>query len=62
MNPSGISCYVEGIYEGVDWVFVENEGWVEQYKEEAQNLIRKTSKKDIEKVALQIFENYINRL
>lgn len=62
LNPSGISCYVEGIYEGVEWVFVENEGWVEQYKEEAQNLIRKTSKKDIEKVALQIFENYINRL
>ncbi len=62
LNPSGISCYVEGIYEGAEWVFVENEGWVEQYKEQAQKTIRKTTQKDIERVALSIFENYINRL
>lgn len=62
LSPSGISCYVEGIYEGAEWVFVENQGWVEQYKEEAQQQIRKASRKDVEKVALQIFENYITRL
>jgi len=62
LAPSGISCYVEGIYEGADWVFVEGKGWTEQYKEQAQKIIRKTSSKDIERVALQIFENYINRL
>lgn len=62
LQPSGISCYVEGIYEGADWVFVDGQGWVEQYKEQAQKVIRQTNSKDIERVALKIFENYMNRL
>lgn len=62
LSPSGISCYVEGIYEDVDWVFVDGQGWVQQYREQARNLIKKTSQKDIDKVALTIFENYIKRL
>lgn len=62
LSPSGISCYVEGILEDVDWVFVDGKGWVEQYRDEAKSLINKTTSKDIEKVALKIFENYIKRL
>lgn len=62
LSPSGISCYVEGIYEDVDWVFVDGQGWVQQYREQARDIIKKTSQKDIEKVALSIFENYIKRL
>jgi hypothetical protein len=62
LSPSGISCYVEGIYEDVDWVFVDGQGWVQQYREQARDIIKKTSQKDIEKVALTIFENYIKRL
>ena len=62
LQPSGISCWVDGIMEGVDWVFVDGQGWVQQYKEEARNTLRKTKSKDIEAVALKIFENYINRL
>ena len=62
LAPSGISCYVEGIYEGADWIFVEGKGWTEQYRENAQKLIRNTTSKDIERVALQIFENYISKL
>lgn len=62
LQPSGISCWVDGIMEGVDWVFVDGQGWVQQYREEARNTLRKTKSKDIEAVALKIFENYINRL
>jgi hypothetical protein len=62
LQPSGISCWVDGIMEGVDWVFVDGQGWVQQYREEARKTLQKTKKKDIEAVALTIFENYINRL
>lgn len=62
LSPSGISCYVEGIYEDADWVFVDGQGWVQQYREQAREIIKKTSQKDIDKVALSIFENYIKRL
>lgn len=62
LQPSGISCWVNGIMENVDWVFVDGQGWVQQYREEAKKTISKTKSKDIEKVALRIWENYINRL
>ena len=62
LQPSGISCWVDGIMENVDWVFVNGQGWVQQYREEARKTLRKTKKEDIESVALQIFENYINRI
>lgn len=62
LQPSGISCWVDGIMEDVDWVFVNGQGWVQQYREEAKRTLHKTKKKDIEAVALKIFENYINRL
>lgn len=62
LQPSGISCWVDGIMEDVDWVFVNGQGWVQQYREEAKTVLKKTKQKDIEAVALRIFENYINRL
>jgi hypothetical protein len=62
LQPSGISCWVDGIMENADWVFVDGRGWVQEYKEEARKTLRKTKSKDIEAVALRIWENYINRL
>lgn len=62
LQPSGMSCYVEGILEDVDWMFVNGQGWVQQYREESKKILKNTKSKDIEKVALQIFENYINNL
>lgn len=62
LSPSGISCYVEGIMEDADWVFVDGKGWVQQYREESKKTLHKTTSKDIERVALEIFENYINKL
>ena len=62
LQPSGIDCWVDGIMEDADWLYIEGKGWVQQYVEQSQKLIKKASKKDIEKVALNIFENYINKL
>lgn len=61
LQPSGMSCWVDGIMEEAEWVMVNGE-WVKHHLEEAQIRIKKASSRDIEKVALQIFENYINRL
>jgi hypothetical protein len=36
--------------------------WTEQHIEASQKLIQKASRKDIEKVSLQIFENFIKKL
>lgn len=62
LQPSGIDCWVDGIMEGADWIYVDGKGWIQQYIEESQKQLKTTSKKDIEKVALSIFENYINKL
>lgn len=61
LQPSGLSCWVDGIMEEAEWIMVNGE-WVKSNLEKSQQMIRKASKQDIEKVALQIFENYINRL
>jgi len=60
-DPSGPNCWVNGIMESADWV-MENGIWTQRFVEEAQKTIKKTSKKDIEKVSLKIFEEYIKRL
>jgi hypothetical protein len=62
LQPSGISCWVDGIMEDADWVFVNGQGWVQQYREETKKTLQKTKSKDIEAVALRIWENYINKL
>ena len=62
LQPSGIDCWVDGIMEGADWIFVEGKGWTQQFIEEAQQKIKTASKTELEEVALQIFKNYINKL
>jgi hypothetical protein len=47
--------------EGKEWMLV-NGVWTEQYVEEAKREIKKASKKDIEKVSLHIFENFMKKL
>jgi Prohead core protein serine protease len=61
LQPSGMSCWVDGIMEEAEWV-MRNGEWVKTHLERSQEMIKRASKKDIENVALQIFENYINRL
>lgn len=60
-NPSGPDCYIQGIMEEAEWIMINGE-WVQNNLEEAQQQIRKASRKDVEKIALQIFENYIKSI
>ena len=60
-DPSAPGAFVQGIMEGKEWVYV-NGIWTEQHIEESKKLIQKVSRKDVEKVSLQIFENFIKKL
>lgn len=60
-DPSAPGAFVQGIMENVEWVLIGGI-WTQQQIEESQNMIKKASKKDIERVSLLIFENFINRL
>jgi len=60
-DPSAPGAFVQGIMEGKEWMLV-NGVWTEQYIEEAKREIKKASQKDIEKVSLHIFENFMKKL
>jgi hypothetical protein len=60
-DPSAPGAFVQGIMEGKEWMLV-NGVWTEQYIEEAKREVKKASKKDIEKVSLHIFENFMKKL
>ena len=60
-DPSAPDAFVHGVMEGKEWVYV-NGIWTEQHIEESKKLIQKVSRKDVEKVSLQIFENFIKKL
>jgi hypothetical protein len=60
-DPSAPGAFVQGIMEGKEWMLV-NGVWSEVHNEEVKQIIRKASKKDIEKVSLRIFENFLKKL
>jgi hypothetical protein len=60
-DPSAPGAFVQGIMEGKEWMLV-NGIWTEQNQEEAIQQIKKASRKDIEVVSLQIFENFLRKL
>jgi len=60
-DPSAPGAFVQGIMEGKEWMLV-NGVWTEQYIEEAKREIKQASTKDIEKVSLRIFENFMKKL
>lgn len=62
LDPSGKACWTTGIVENQEWMYIEGQGWVEQYLEESKSIILKAKSKDVEKLSLQIFENYLNRI
>lgn len=62
-DPSAPNAFVQGIMEGVDWVWDEQLGWVTQNEvhkihEEAQ----KMSKQELEEQAFVLFERFVNSL
>jgi len=60
-DPSAPGAFVQGIMEGKEWMLVDGI-WTEVQLEKAKKVIKEASRKDIEKVSLQIFENFIKKL
>ena len=60
-DPSAPGAFVQGIMEGKEWMLV-NGVWTEQYIDQAKREIKQASRKDIEKVSLRIFENFMKKL
>jgi len=60
-DPSAPGAFVNGIMENKEWLFVEGR-FVEMDIDSAKKQIRKASRKEIEQVALNLFENFIRKL
>jgi hypothetical protein len=60
-DPSAPGAFVQGIMEGKEWMLVDGR-WTEMHLEEAKEQIVKASRKDIEIVSMQIFENFLKKL
>ena len=60
-DPSAPGAFVNGIMENKEWLFVEGR-FVEMDIDSAKKQIRQASRKDIEQVALTLFENFIRKL
>jgi hypothetical protein len=60
-DPSAPDAFVQGIMESADWI-LENGVWKAIQVEQAQNTIRQASKADLNKVKLQIFEQFLRSI
>lgn len=60
-DPSAPGAFVNGIMENKEWLFVEGR-FVEVDIDNVKKQIRQASKKDIEKVAIKLFENFLSKL
>ena len=60
-DPSAPGAFVQGIMEGKEWMLVDGR-FTEYDYDNAKRQIQQASRKDIEKVSLQIFENFIKKL
>jgi hypothetical protein len=60
-DPSAPGAFVNGIMENKEWIFIEGK-FVETDFDHAKTQIRKASSKQIEEVALKLFENYLRKL
>jgi len=60
-DPSAPDAFVQGIMEGAEWI-LENGVWKAIQIEQAQTTIRKASKADLNKVKLQVFEQFLRAI
>jgi hypothetical protein len=60
-DPSAPGAFVNGIMEGKEWLFVEGR-YLERDIDRAKRIIQKTPAKQVETVALQLFENFLRKL
>jgi hypothetical protein len=60
-DPSAPGAFVNGIMENKDWMFIEGR-FVEADFDNAKRQITRASSKQVEAVALKLFENYLRKL
>lgn len=60
-DPSAPGAFVNGIMENKEWMFVEGR-FVEADFDNAKRQITRASSKQVEAVALKLFENYLRKL
>lgn len=60
-DPSAPGAFVQGIMENKEWMFVEGK-FVEADFDNAKKQIQRASSRQIEEVALKLFENYLRKL
>lgn len=60
-DPSAPGAFVQGIMEGKEWMLVDGKYTERDYDEAKKQMIH-ASVKDIEKVSMKIFENFIKKL
>jgi hypothetical protein len=60
-DPSAPGAFVQGIMENKEWLFVEGR-YVECDIDNAKKQIRAASSKQVEEVALHLFENFLRKL
>jgi hypothetical protein len=60
-DPSARDAFVQGIMEGKEWVFV-NGKWNEQDIEEAQNVIKRATTRELEEAKMSQFSKFLSKL
>jgi len=60
-DPSAPGAFVNGIMENKEWMFVEGR-FIESDFDHAKRTIKKASAREIEAVALNLFESYLRKL
>ena len=60
-DPSAPGAFVNGIMEGKEWIW-DNGILKEKQISEYHNQLKKTPKRKLERVALELFENFLRRL
>ena len=60
-DPSAPDAFVQGIMESAEWV-LDNGIWKSVHIEQAQRTIKNTPKKDLSRVKLELFENFLKNI
>jgi hypothetical protein len=60
-DPSAPGAFVQGIMENKEWLIVDGK-FVEADFNNTRKIIQKTSSRQLEEVALKLFENYLRKL
>lgn len=60
-DPSAPNAFVNGIMEGKEWI-LENGSWTEREYNSAKSLIKTSSKRDLNKNILKVFNDYFRSI